>query len=408
MPTWTSSLTSEQGKDSSRIRYSVLMQNEIRLLKIHPGRSEDPIETSLITVDLLQAPSYEAISYVWGTRDNQPTISVDGSVMQIFQGAFQAIHALRRPDSDQIVWIDAVCIDQSCAEERSRQVSMMSDIYGMARSVAVYLGKAIEQTSEAMRLLQYLISPDGTMEQPPWISSKLSKVEDVLQDILERPWFERVWTVQEAALARHTTLICGEYKVSWSSDLRNLRSVIFRIKSAAISPYFSAASGRKSKLDWSPLTDILETQLRQAARREGVILHRNQLDIAYQFRHRECRDPRDNYFAMFGIVESEKGGDLRFTVDYSMSLEQVHQRYTEELMRIHMSEVSRAESPLPLDPFVRMLRAIADSTSPVVQKRWVNDVQDWAMLDRCRLEQQHCYTPSTHEPGETAYAGIGT
>jgi hypothetical protein len=384
------------------------MQSEIRLLKIHPGRSEDPIETSLITVDLMRAPPYEALSYVWGSPRYQSTISVNGFAMPTFKGVFRAMQALRKPDTERLVWIDAICINQHNINEQSCQVSMMSDIYGMAGSVVVYLGDATEDTSEAIRVLQYFLDPNGMTEEPPWMHLKLSEVENVLQDILRRSWFERVWTVQEATLARHTTLVCGEHKVSWFSDLRNLRSVIFRIKSAAISPYFTAASGRKSKLDWSPLIDILETQLRQAARREGVILHRNQLDIAYQFRHRECHDPRDNYFAMFGIVESEKGGDLRFTVDYSMSLEQVHQRYTEELMRIHMSEISRAESPLPLDPFVRMLRAIADSTSPVVQKRWVNDVQDWALLDRRRLEQQHRHTLSAHEPGDTAYTGIGT
>jgi hypothetical protein len=402
------SLTIKQGKGSPRYPYPALMQNEIRLLKIHAGRSEDPIETSLTTVDLMQAPYFEAISYVWGSPDNQPTISVDGSAMRVFQGAFQALHTLRKKDSDRIVWIDAICIDQYSVTERSHQVSRMSDIYGMAKSVAVCLGKATEETSEAMRLLKYFISPDDSINQPPWMYSKLSEVEYVLEDILGRPWFQRVWTVQEAALARHTTLFCGEHEVSWFSDLRGLRAIIFRFKNAAISPYFSAASGRKSKLDWSPVIDIMETQLRLAARREQVIIHRNQLDIAYQFRHRECVDPRDKYFAMFGIVESEKGGILRFTVDYRMSLEQVHQRYTEELMRVHMSEVTRPEPPPPLDPFVRMLRAIASSTSPIVQRRWVNDVQEWAMLDENRLELQHCHTNPTHEPEDTAHTEVGT
>jgi hypothetical protein len=51
---------------------------EIRLLKIHPGASADGIETSLVTALLVEAQSYEAISYVWESYKERASMVVDG------------------------------------------------------------------------------------------------------------------------------------------------------------------------------------------------------------------------------------------------------------------------------------------------------------------------------------------
>lgn len=235
-------------------------------------------------------------------------------------------------------------MNQEDMQEKGHQVGLMCDIYQGARSVVVHLGNATDKTGDAMRSLQYLIQARklNSSAEPPWTHKKLIDVEDTLQDILDRPWFTRVWTVQEATLARHTILVCGDHRLSWYGDFQTLRRIAFGIKIIAISPYFSAGSGRKSRLDWSPLLDIVETQMRQAARREGVAIHRNQLDLAFQFRHRQCTDPRDSYFALFGIVENENGGRLKFNPDYSLGLEEVYLRYIQQIQRI--SEIEDAPS----------------------------------------------------------------
>jgi hypothetical protein len=309
-------------------------RKEIRLLKIHPGAPEDPVETSLITVDLADLPHYEALSYVWGGVAGPFIVLVNGRTFPLQKGTFLAIHALRERNSERLIWVDALCINQNDMIERGTQVAIMGEIYERARSVVVYLGEATDKSDEAMRALQYLMDAQRVKDEPPWSHTTLIDVEHVLQDIFGRPWFKRIWTVQEASLAQHTTLLCGGHTVSWHGDLRSLRRTIFRIKMAAISPYFSITSGRRSKVDWSPLIDILETQMRQAARREGAALYQNQLDLAFQFRNRHSSDPRDNYFALFGLVENEKGGELKFCPDYTLSLEQVHLKYMREIERI--------------------------------------------------------------------------
>jgi hypothetical protein len=299
------------------------------------------VTTSLVTVDLLQAPPFEALSYTWGNYQERASLKINGHAVGIHAGLFDAIHTLRLPNSSRLIWADAICIDQMNHDEKGHQVSIMGQIYETAKNVAVYLGKPSERSEEGMRCLKFFIESDNQLQEPPWLYSKLPEAEQNLADILTRPWFQRIWTVQEATLARNTTLLCGAQQVSWPGDLQTIKSIVFRIKAAAISPYFSSASGYISTLDWSPLLNILETQMRQAARREGFTLYRNHLDLAFDFRHRKSADPRDKYFAIFGIIENDQGAQLALAPDYFIGLEELHYRFTAEIRRMGETEHAR-------------------------------------------------------------------
>lgn len=295
-------------------------------------------------VDLAQAPPFEALSYVWGDYyQDRASIEVDGHAFEIHAELFNAIHTLRLPNASRLIWADAICINQRNMSEANHQVDFMGEIYGTAANVVIYLGKATERTEEGMRCLKYFTESSNDLQQDaPWSYAELQEAEQNLADIVNRKWFSRVWTVQEATLARHTTLMCGPHQVSWSGDLRSMRSIVFRLKSAAISPYFTVAPNYISKLDWSALVNILETQMRQAARREGVTLQRNHLDLAFDFRHRQCAQPRDKYFAIFGIIENDRGGKLALVPDYTIPLEELHEKFTAEIRRIGEAELALA------------------------------------------------------------------
>jgi hypothetical protein len=310
---------------------------EIRLLKIHRGALEDTLETSIVTVSLLNAPPYEALSYVWGSSEERASMVVDGRTVEVHQGLFDALHTLRTGHSNRLVWADAICIDQCNFEEVNSQIGIMGSIFASAESVPVYLGKPTERTEEAMRVLRHFTEPRSATKEPPWSHATLSRTEQALTDVLGRPWFTRIWTVQEATLAQHTTFISGNQSISWKCDLRTMRAIVFRIKSAAISPHFLLGHEiptQDSILDWSPLLNILETQMRQAARREGATLCRNQLDLAYDFRSRKCREATDRYFAIANIVENEQGAKLKLSPESGTSLEEVHNRFLQEVKRI--------------------------------------------------------------------------
>jgi hypothetical protein len=325
-------------------RYEPLQESQIRLLKLHAGEPEDEIKTSLITVDLHNAPPYEALSYIWGDWDKRRTIQLIESTCDVTKNLLDALSNLRSPNAERLIWADAICVNQHDLHERNHQVSIMDKIYEGAKSVVIFLGEDTDQTEQAFRILRHFTDMNAEKEELPWSHAQLSDTEKSLQDIFGREWFNRIWTVQEATLARHTTLVCGNHQLSWDGNLQTLRSMVFRIQAHAISPYFSILSPQKSSLDWSPLLNILETQMRQAARREGVTLQRSLLDIAYNFRERRCMEPRDKFFAIFSMIENDKGERLRLQPDYTMRLEDVYDDFIREIHRIGEIEDVRSVS----------------------------------------------------------------
>src|SRR4051794_16947498 len=63
--------------------------------------------------DDLGGITYEAISYTWGSTEKFAYITVDGSKLDITENLFQALQHVRKENIDRILWIDAICIDQS-------------------------------------------------------------------------------------------------------------------------------------------------------------------------------------------------------------------------------------------------------------------------------------------------------
>jgi hypothetical protein len=310
------------------------------LLELHPGDPGDAITTTLVTSDLGDNPFYEALSYVWGDMAIMGSILVNGQCCSITGNLYDALESLRTPHSTRVLWVDALCIHQEDISERNHQVSMMDDIYKTAARVIVYLGQATRQTEQDMENLQSFLAPYGRGEDAPWSHIPIPELKRSIGRILARPWFRRIWTVQEAVLAQRTTLQWGSHKIQWTGDLRTLRALVFRIKSAVVSPNYGLHGRISKELDWKPLLDILESQMRQAARREGVVLQRNLLDVAFDFHRRQCASIHDRYYAMLGIIENDQGGSLLVPVDYKIPVEELHEMFMAEVQRI--SEIEDA------------------------------------------------------------------
>ncbi|KAK4554266.1 hypothetical protein LTR86_008794 [Recurvomyces mirabilis] len=104
-------------------------------------------------------------------------------------------------------WVDKLCIDQDNILEKNHQVSMMGDIYRHAFEVLIWLGETDEMTTEAIKWLNYI--DDLPLEQRPLdfleerFSLGLAARMALVAPIAKRRWFQRVWTLQEYALASH-------------------------------------------------------------------------------------------------------------------------------------------------------------------------------------------------------------
>jgi hypothetical protein len=109
----------------------------IRLLNLHPGITEDLICCDLQCVSLSATPEYEAISYYWGTHAGAIEIQCDGRPFMITKELAAAFKKFRREDSNRLLWVDAICINQNDTKEKNCQVPLMRTIYEKAIAVQV-------------------------------------------------------------------------------------------------------------------------------------------------------------------------------------------------------------------------------------------------------------------------------
>ncbi|KAF7190398.1 Heterokaryon incompatibility protein 6, OR allele [Pseudocercospora fuligena] len=135
-------------------QYPSLREDCIRLLQLLPLGPEGQPQLKLINnVTISQKGlKYTALSYCWGDSNDTLPALVDGMIFNITRNLHQALVSIvshHQSITGTFVWIDAICINQENAEEKSRQVSQMWRIFGSARRVLAWLGPE-DETSEAM------------------------------------------------------------------------------------------------------------------------------------------------------------------------------------------------------------------------------------------------------------------
>jgi hypothetical protein len=207
----------------------------IRLLELVPGSFDDGIEMRLIVSSLSAGPprpSYEALSYVWGTESASQKVSLNNIPVEITLNLDCALRHLRHEVKTRTLWIDALSTNQDDTQERSHQVQIMGKIYSAAQSVIIWLDPVKSTNLHLKALLgamQFHFSNESATPTTlfDYACSVISLIEantsanpkdcllDALQWIVERPWFGRVWVVQELALARTARVHIGPYSFPW-------------------------------------------------------------------------------------------------------------------------------------------------------------------------------------------------
>ncbi|OAG05428.1 uncharacterized protein CC84DRAFT_1050147, partial [Paraphaeosphaeria sporulosa] len=112
---------------------------EIRLVRIHGGSKHEVIKCSLKVVSLSACPSYEALSYRWGSNRQLETVQLDGHDFDVTPNLAAALRKFRKR-KNRLLWIDQLCVNQTDMDERNEQVPVMGQIYSQARKVLVWLG----------------------------------------------------------------------------------------------------------------------------------------------------------------------------------------------------------------------------------------------------------------------------
>ncbi|UJO16226.1 uncharacterized protein CLAFUR5_04851 [Fulvia fulva] len=111
----------------------------IRLVELLPGKPNAALETRLRVHDLEQAPSYDALSYVWGTQKDKKAIVCSGKTLQITRNLEAALRRMRHLDRSKLLWTDAICMCQDDVVEKTHHVGFMDKVYRRADRVLVHM-----------------------------------------------------------------------------------------------------------------------------------------------------------------------------------------------------------------------------------------------------------------------------
>ncbi|CAG8955960.1 hypothetical protein HYFRA_00008814 [Hymenoscyphus fraxineus] len=188
---------------------------DIRILKLLPGTEE--IFCTLSRVSCIpKYPEYTALSYCWGGTSEKKSIWINGLFVSITKNLFEALKVLRQRNIS-VLWIDAICINQDDAAEKSHQVQRMAQVYRNASQTVAWLGRDNPYPDEVFDVLTLLASrqlsksckEEIMLEQPSRSLKAATKVE-ALNSFVSIPYWERTWIIQELALSRNVVFIWDE------------------------------------------------------------------------------------------------------------------------------------------------------------------------------------------------------
>jgi hypothetical protein len=110
-----------------------MVGQRIKLLELLPASEGDGgsslIKCNLLSVPLSEAPPYVALSYTWGTQAATREVDINNTRVLIKENLWWFLHHMRGRNEQKLLWVDALCIDQSSILERNYQVNIMRQIY---------------------------------------------------------------------------------------------------------------------------------------------------------------------------------------------------------------------------------------------------------------------------------------
>ncbi|KAK0735149.1 heterokaryon incompatibility protein-domain-containing protein, partial [Lasiosphaeria miniovina] len=304
------------------IRYSyqpLPSKDRIRLLHLDPSDDRTaPITITISEHRLSEAPTYDALSYAWGDVDDMHDIvALDGStarrVLPVTKNCHSALRRLRLPDSQRALWVDAVCINQDDISERNAQVALMGGIYRDATRVVVDVGETSDSSDAAIDFIARYSRDPGTGTILFNMTGGLG-IRSAIGDFYRRPWFTRVWVLQEVFMARRETaqLLCGDRLVDWA---------VFR-------PFKIWVDSRPAweTEHWHVALPTLVPQSLVIGNRHGRQHSGGQDFLALLCKVRSClsTDPRDKVFALLSMFDFGPDDKDRIVADYGKSAAQVY------------------------------------------------------------------------------------
>lgn len=302
--------------------------DSIRLIEFKANNSGiHPFRGQIVSARLSEHPSYSALSYVWGeSLSTDPVILLDDESLRVTRSISDALsHLIQRNDVTRL-WIDQISINQEDKVEKQQQVELMSRIFTQATKVIGWLGCAENQSQMAidfLRVISHFKENDKLREAQGWQQAfhrlrqcnTIRRAEDLFAPgnvpiqaaamLMRRPWFHRLWIVQEATLASTLKLHCGHAAISAQH-------------------FFSAVDGLCSMISDPPLPWFYSPFWH--AHRIGQLRRKTISAQSHGFLHLgnilstwECKHDQDRINALFGMVSYNNPESKTFRPCYDLT-----------------------------------------------------------------------------------------
>lgn len=325
----------------------------IRLIRVTKAEDDQTVRCEFSSWPIGSTPPYNAISYTWGDQENTAMIMLNGVETTVRANCAYVLRQSHWHDHNGYVWIDALCINQDDIAEKNVQVAMMGDIYKHAERVLACVGAHADDSEYLLRVIQdeaelYTIIPK-IVDLDEWVPLRDELPPKLHREIcnwllqmvplgftrrarayaafFQRPYFHRVWVLQELYMAREIVVCCGNdqlpfgllpgYQLAMALVDKIRRKSLARVLKDCegidvcrtfLVQLLSRGIGRRRShppLQLSTMIDI--------GRRERDLRLTTARDMPF-FVELKCQDPRDMVYATLSILDWPK-----LIPDYSIS-----------------------------------------------------------------------------------------
>jgi hypothetical protein len=248
--------------------------------------------------------------------------------------------------NSQPIWIDAIRINQLDEREKISQIQLMCNIYRGATKVWAWIGNAVEATVEIISLTPRIISlrkdlqirvtmevvtKPEVLQLPPFTSP----VWAALHNIVSSPWFDRLWILQEAALAGDISFLCGRHVIEWNVLWNIMDMSILLTQLATVSDTVNFGQPFKNPLAESNKSAFGVRKRVQAmctAQQTNTGEAGNAIADIVQISSKQlCTEPRDRVLGILGFLSNDDRASLEIRPD--MSTEELYVKFVHFLFQ---------------------------------------------------------------------------
>ncbi|KAI0176978.1 heterokaryon incompatibility protein-domain-containing protein [Pestalotiopsis sp. NC0098] len=288
-------------------------KHEIRLLRLCE-MEEERFKCRLEMCELWQDAHYSAgisrfaaLSWCWGENPTDVDLIVDGQTVRISNNLNTALLQLWNMD-EKTVWCDFICINQKDEVERGSQVAMMDRVFTRANIVYAWLGSQEGNSDLAMAML----GSQHAMDYP----EDLEVATDAVVQLLSRPYFTRMWIIQEICLPENVYFLCGQMKIDYDTWVARLYSGGDSVPARYAQHLFKPIKGFRELLQQHDLG----------------LASANFVTWLLRTRRSKASDPRDKLYALVNLASD--GRRIIVAPNYTQDLLQVCRDATAQMVGV--------------------------------------------------------------------------